>query len=160
MNKKYLFYIIFLFIILLVILIDQLTKYWVMALLRPGQSISLFSDYIYITYVFNEGGAFSLFSNFSGMFIFMGFFIPVLIIFFFNAIAKKGRLWIISAGLIVGGAFGNLFDRLKYGHVIDFINVRIWPIFNFADIAISLGIIVLFIQILREERTKNAQGPV
>lgn len=146
------------------IIADRLTKLWIVRLLPvPGQEIHVLGTALSFTHVHNTGGAFGLFSNFNFLFVIVGILVPVLILIFFRKLLGKGVGWSIGTGLILGGAVGNLIDRLLYGHVIDFIDVHFWPIFNVADIGITVGIGILFLLILREgneeKKEESAQGP-
>jgi signal peptidase II len=82
----------------------------------------------------------------------MGIIVPVLIMIFYRKLFEKGEIWIIAAALVTGGALGNEIDRVMYGYVIDFLDVRFWPIFNVADIGISAGIVLLFIALLTDKQ--------
>lgn len=138
------------------IVLDRLTKNWVVSywdlhhLIVGKDSIPAIGNTVWITYARNTGGAFGLFDQFSFIFIMMGVLIPVLIMVFFKTLLEKGSGWVIAAAFIFGGAIGNFIDRILVGYVVDFINFQFWPIFNVADIAISVGIGILFICIVRE----------
>lgn len=137
--------------------IDRLTKQWVVHTLPVGEPKPVMGHFLYFTQVHNTGGAFGLFSNFSLLFVIMGVLVPVLILIFFKKLIDKGPAWIVGTAFILGGAIGNLIDRVLYGYVIDFIDVRFWPIFNVADISITVGIGILFIVIMREGKEKEKQ---
>ncbi|MDQ7821788.1 MAG: signal peptidase II [Candidatus Eremiobacteraeota bacterium] len=134
----------------LVIALDRFTKMLVLTSLAPLESRPLVGRLILITHIHNFGGAFGLFSHMAFFFVVMGVIVPLLIVIFFKKLVAKGRGWIVAAALIMGGALGNLIDRVTYGYVVDFINIRVWPIFNVADIAITMGIIILFISMITE----------
>lgn len=157
MKKTYLSLIYLLLPAIITLVVDRITKNWVMHRLVVGESKALIGHIMFITHIHNEGGAFGLFSKFRIFFIIMGILVPLLILLFFNILQKRGTPWVVAAGLIFGGATGNLIDRISYRHVIDFLDFRIkndnvWPVFNVADISITIGIAILFISILKDSR--------
>lgn len=141
----------------LLILLDQLSKHYLENLLFPGQAISLIKNLFQLTLIHNPGGAFGLFRH-SGSFLFI--IIPVLVIalilLFGRKLPGKSFSGKLSLGLIVGGALGNLIDRLRFGYVIDFLDLSLrghhWPAFNFADLGISIGAIILCYKMLTVRR--------
>ena len=125
------------------ILLDQLTKILVRNNMNLFESIPVIPKVFHITYIENPGAAFGILANQRTFFII----ITLLIlagVFYFQRKLKTPRLILnISLGLVVGGAIGNLIDRLRVGTVTDFFDFRIWPIFNIADTAVVLGVIYL-----------------
>ncbi|MFH1283411.1 MAG: signal peptidase II [bacterium] len=122
-------------------MIDQISKLIIRNNLFLGESIKVF-PFLYITYITNTGTAFGLAKGNNTFFI-----IVILIVIFFIVAFKKSIFspsWVsfISYSLILGGAFGNLLDRIMFGKVIDFIDFRFWPVFNFADTFVSIGAIL------------------
>jgi len=137
------------------VLLDRLSKIWVQGAIPPGEVKAFIGHTLCLTHVHNLGGAFGLMANMRIVFLIMGFLIPLLIIVFYQKIARKGTTWLLAASLILGGAVGNLIDRLVLGYVVDFLDFRIggrnvWPIFNVADIAITVGVVILFFVLIRE----------
>lgn len=140
---------------LLVIVADQLSKYLAMHLLLPYQSLSLL-PILNFTLAYNTGAAFSFLSGAGNwhLWFFMGFSIIVstIIIFWIIRLPNKEKLQLSALSLILGGAIGNLIDRFHFGYVVDFIDVYYknyhWPIFNIADSAITVGAILLILDIL------------
>ncbi len=125
-----------------VVILDRLSKLWVQGAIPPGEIKSFIGHTLCLTHVHNLGGAFGLMPNFRIIFLIMGFLIPLLIVIFYKKIALKGPAWLFAASLILGGAVGNLIDRVALGYVVDFLDFRIggrnvWPIFNIADIAVT-----------------------
>lgn len=159
--KKILNSVLFLIIpALLALITDRYTKSWVLNSIGIGESKPFIGNFLFLTHIHNEGGAFGLFARYRIFFIIMGFLVPLLIIIFFYKLHKKGIPWVIAAGLIFGGATGNLIDRIKFGHVIDFLDFRlnnnnVWPVFNIADIAITIGIAILFICMLKDNNEQD-----
>jgi signal peptidase II len=133
------------FIIALVILsLDQLTKFIVTKSLWLNQSIPLVKGILYLTLIRNRGAAFGIFKNQVPLFIVTSIFAIILICFNLkDPRHKKLSLYNISLSLILGGAVGNLIDRVFLGYVVDFLDLRIWPVFNVADSAITVGAILL-----------------
>jgi signal peptidase II len=123
---------------LLIILLDQLTKYLVLKYMPLHQSIPLIKNILHLTYIQNTGAGFGILKGFNLILIFISLIIIGVILFYFEKIIKEKQIHIPIA-LILGGAFGNLIDRVFLGHVIDFIDFRIWPAFNIADSCITIG---------------------
>jgi signal peptidase II len=162
MKKEHRYTLYFLSLGIIVVVLDRLAKSWVLVTVPFGRSMPLVGKFLYVTHVHNTGGAWGLFSNLSPLFVVMGLLVPILILVFYKKLMEKGLGWVIAAALILGGALGNLYDRVFYHHVVDFLDVKynggsIWPIFNVADIAISVGIGILFICLLREPPQEKEQ---
>ena len=129
---------------ILIILLDQLTKYLISKYMLLHQSIPLIKNILHITYIQNTGAGFGILKNQNTFLIFTSLIIIGIILFYIKRIIKEKQIHIPIA-LILGGAFGNLIDRIFLGHVIDFIDFRIWPAFNVADSAITIGAVWLMI---------------
>lgn len=113
-------------------------------------SIPLIDNILYITVVFNKGAAFSILRGQTTFLIYIGI---VFIAFFFILMMrerKRSVIYYISCGLVLGGALSNLYDRIFLGYVIDYIDIKIWPVFNLADSCITVGAILLFISSFRK----------
>lgn len=140
---------IFFLIIASVVLLDQLTKAWVMHSFALYESKEVIAGLFNLTYLRNTGAAFSMFAGQAGMgrrIFFIGIALAallVIVILYYHA-ARKFRLYTIGLGLIAGGALGNLIDRVRFGSVVDFLDFYItthhWPSFNVADSAITVGV--------------------
>jgi len=132
---------------LIVLVIDQITKYIIISKMSLGESIPILSDIFHLTLVHNRGVAFGLFNNNQ----FITFFLIVIgccVIFYIISTIRNLSFWHrIATGMMVGGAIGNIVDRIRVGAVIDFLDFRIWPVFNVADSAISVaaGIFIILI---------------
>ena len=132
---------------LTIILFDRVTKIFFSKILLYGESIPVLEKVFHFTLVHNTGIAFGLFKDQGIVFIV----VPVIaiILLFFNLYYYKqngevlSRGYIIAFSLILGGAIGNLIDRIYFGYVIDFLDFRIWPVFNIADSAITIGAVVI-----------------
>lgn len=143
------------FIAVLVTFIDMLVKVIVKNTLLLGERNTIIEDIFYLTYVKNTGAAWSILENNT----FLIVIITLVILFGLVYYVVKHNLdkyEVLGYGIILGGALGNLFDRLLYGYVVDFIDIIIfgydYPVFNIADIAIVVGVIILFIGMFRGER--------
>lgn len=136
----------------LVIVIDQITKRIVDTTMQLYQSIELI-PYFQLTYMRNQGAAFSFLSGAGGwqrwFFIGLAVIASVFICFWLKKLNRSQRWEAIAWSLVLGGALGNLIDRILYGYVIDFLDVYIgdwhWPAFNVADSAITVGVVMLLL---------------
>jgi signal peptidase II len=137
----------FLVVAALVVGLDQLTKLWVRAHLALGESLPL-TDRLSLTYIGNTGSAFGLLANQAFLLIIIGIAGLLVILLFLRYLSVATTLSMVSIGLILGGAVGNLTDRLRFGYVTDFVDFRLWgnfhwPVFNIADAALTVGILAL-----------------
>jgi signal peptidase II len=143
-----------------VVLSDQITKSIAVHRLGLHESFPVVQGLFHFTLVYNTGTAFGLFRDMTLAFILVTvaavFFI--LSTLFFQKDTKLATAETIALSLVLGGAVGNLIDRVRLGHVIDFLDFRVWPVFNVADSAITCGAIVLGIFILRSSRGKAASS--
>jgi len=144
-------------IVVIVFLLDRLTKFFITKNLLVSQSVPLVKGVLYFTLVHNRGAAFGILKNQVPLFILTSAIAVVLIYLNLKRNKKRGlSVYNFSLSLILAGALGNLADRFTLGYVIDFIDLRIWPVFNIADAAITIGAILLGYSILRP--TKQGQG--
>jgi signal peptidase II len=126
----------------LVLTLDQLTKFVVRQSLATYQSWP-FSGFFRFTHVHNTGSAFGLFQDQNLILLFVSIIGIVVLGFVYGSQNQPGRVIRLSIALMMGGAFGNLLDRVLFGHVTDFIDIGPWPVFNIADAAIVTGLIIL-----------------
>ena len=137
---------IFIFSIALFILVlDQFTKFVIKQNFHLNQSIPVINNIFHLTYITNTGSAFGLFKGLHIFFILFSVIVIIAIFYFIGKIKKNEKALQFSVGLLLGGTIGNLIDRLFYGSVIDFIDFRIWPVFNIADSAVTISIVLLVI---------------
>ena len=149
--------IVFFVSIFAILIVDQSLKSLVRLKLAVGESIPLINNIFHITYVTNTGAAFGLFKNSAIFFIIIS---VVAIAFIAGLILKSIKRAEFMANprfdlgliMIISGAIGNLADRLKFGYVIDFIDVRIWPVFNIADTSITIGTMLLILSYMCQKR--------
>ena len=130
---------------------DVLTKYSVDRSLVLGESVPVMENIFHITYARNEGAAFSILQ---GQTLFLiGFSLLALgLLVGFAWRFRMDRLAYLGAVVAISGALGNLYDRLTYGYVRDFLDFRVWPIFNVADMAIVAGMVLLAVRVIWLER--------
>ena len=154
----------FYLIALAIVLTDQVTKAIVVRSMRLGQSVSIVPGYFDLTFVLNPGAAFSLLATLperirNPFFILISAAAAILIIVYRARHLRAHRLASVSLGLILGGAVGNLIDRIRFGVVVDFLDAHVhqyhWPVFNVADSAISVGVTLLLIEMLLEWRRER-----
>ena len=135
-------------------IIDLVSKQLITHFLKLSDSIKVINNFFYITYVQNKGAAWSILEDQRILLLI----ISVLALFLINKFMNKeeiNKIESISYGMIIGGIIGNLFDRIIYSYVIDFLDFRIfgyhYPVFNLADSFIVIGIIMMIILTIRKE---------
>jgi signal peptidase II len=141
-------------IILLILIVDQLAKSFVQKTFQPGQSKALIENVFHITLVQNRGVAFGIFSQQHFTLLWICFALTAALVVIFNLYRKgflksKSRQFYLA--LVLAGAAGNLIDRIRFGYVVDFLDFRIWPVFNLADSAITVGVVLLILHILKQK---------
>ncbi|MGH7550716.1 MAG: signal peptidase II [Gemmatimonadota bacterium] len=141
---------------LVVVVLDQLTKWWVRAELTLNQPVPVVGENVRLLYIHNEGAAFgiSIGEHSSTLFLILASAASVLVLYLLLATPAGDRLQRFALGLILGGAVGNIIDRIRFGEVVDFIQVGVsghyWPIFNVADSAVTVGAVLLGIAYLSD----------
>jgi signal peptidase II len=140
-----------------VFLLDRWTKSLITANLFPGQSMLVVPHLLWFTSVQNIHGAFGMFGSQPVLLIGLALLVLVLFAFAFRDAVRSSTIVRIAFGAIVGGAAGNIVDRLQHQYVVDFIDFKtIWPnVFNAADSCITIGVIVLILSSLRSDRAKT-----
>lgn len=146
---------------LFIVVLDQLTKWLVVTNIPYGGSWSPWewlSPYARIVHWSNTGVAFGMLQGMNPVFIGLAILVSGAIIYYYQQIDKKD--WLIRLALIMelGGAIGNLIDRIRYGHVIDFISIGRFPVFNIADSCITVGVVVLLIGVWVQEKREKARA--
>ncbi len=148
-----------------VVVLDQVSKYWIQATLLPYEQITIWPVFN-LTLVFNRGAAFSFLSNASGwqrpFFIGLAALVSLVLIVWLTRLNRRERLLATGLALVIGGAVGNLIDRIWLGHVVDFLDFHWgdwhWPAFNVADSAITLGVALLLIDGFSGRRSRSEVG--
>lgn len=140
-----------------IILIDQIIKHIVTENMRAGETIPIVQNAFHITYILNPGAAFGILENARIFFIAATFLVLAIGFYVFPKLKKQEKFIRYGSISLLAGAVGNLIDRIQNGLVVDFIDFRIWPVFNIADIAICLGaVLVVYSVINSKEETSNA----
>ncbi|WP_440895223.1 signal peptidase II [Amphibacillus sp. Q70] len=147
---------------LLIILLDQVTKWLVLANMEIRESIPIIENFLYITSHRNSGAAWGILADQMILFYVITVIVIVVLVYYIKQYAKTNKWLGFGLGLILGGAIGNFIDRLIYQEVVDFIDVYFgsysYPIFNVADSALVMGVIIIGIFILKDEFGKGAKG--
>lgn len=134
-----------------VVFLDQVSKAIVVNFLKINQSVPILPGIFHLTYILNPGASFGLFPGLSLLFVIAALiFIVIAIVFIF--LERPRLVTQIFLGLISGGALGNGIDRLIYGAVVDWLDFRVWPVFNLADVAISLGVFLFIYKLISKRR--------
>ena len=144
---------------LVVILLDMVSKYIVSRLLIVNESVMVIKNFFNITYVRNTGAAFSIFSGNTFLVMIVSFIIIIGIILYISKNKPSNKMEKVAYSLILGGAIGNFIDRIIYGYVRDFIEIDIfgwdYPIFNLADVFVVVGVILLVIATWRGRNDRD-----
>jgi signal peptidase II len=151
-----------LIVIALVSASDQLSKLWIRTHLAPGESLNI-TDRLSFIHIENTGGVFGLLANQTFLIIIISIAGLLFILLFLRYLSPATKLSIVSISLIMGGAVGNLIDRIRSGSVTDFIHFRLWGdfywhTFNIADAAIVVGVFVLIYSFYRSGVFRKAYG--
>ncbi|MCM8791600.1 MAG: signal peptidase II [Candidatus Omnitrophica bacterium] len=152
-KRKNLNFYLFLFILFIFIFsVDRYTKLYIINHFFPLQSIPIIKNIFHLTFICNTGGFFGVFKNNNFIFIIVSFLAIILIIRDLRD-ASTDNNFKVALTLIIAGAMGNLIDRLLWGYVIDFLDFRIWPVFNIADTSISCGVILIIYRMFIKNRS-------
>ncbi|MBU0694150.1 MAG: signal peptidase II [Candidatus Omnitrophica bacterium] len=119
------------------------------------QSIHLIKNILHITVVFNRGAAFGILQGKGTFLVYIGLIFILVFLVFIKKQGQKNLSFLIPCGLILGGAISNLYDRIFFGFVVDYIDIRIWPVFNLSDSCITIGAGLLFLSSFKKNG-KNA----
>jgi len=147
-----------------VLLVDQLTKWWVLSTFRLYESLPVIPGFFDLTFVTNTGAAFGMLAGEQNIwrqifFVSMTMTALVVLCFAFRHYRHAGKLYVLGIGLVSGGALGNLVDRLRFGHVVDFLDFYIkshhWPAFNVADSSITVGVALFLLAGYLESRNND-----
>jgi signal peptidase II len=147
-------------LVAVILVLDRWTKALILDRFDLNESVPVIDGFFNITYVRNTGVAFGIFSSISSpvksilLSVFTAFAAVAVITYSYRS-PVRNRLLQVALALILGGALGNLYDRLAYGYVVDFLEFYLgsyhWPAFNVADSAITTGVILLALEIIRNE---------
>lgn len=150
----------FLSIASLVAFADQVVKAIVVRHLYLHDSIVVIPEFFSITRIHNNGIAFGLFQDrLPEVFTIITLMSMLAVLYFYLTISPRSTLLTVGCSLILGGALGNLIDRFRLGYVVDFINFGVWPAFNLADSAVSIGVFLLMVSFFRGEKGQVEDAP-
>ncbi|NMA14433.1 MAG: signal peptidase II [Clostridia bacterium] len=142
----------FFMIVFAVLVADQVSKFFIQSNMVELQSVPIIPNIFHITYVLNPGAAFSLFAHRTTFFIIVTIVAVILSVYFYYKFGRKEFILGLGIALQCGGAVGNLIDRLRIGKVVDFLDFRVWPVFNIADSFICIGVALICWQLLKPEK--------
>jgi signal peptidase II len=153
--------VLFLGLAVLVVVLDQMTKRMAEDRLRGQRSVPLLDDILRLTYVENRGAAFGLLQDQTTFFVLVGLLVIGVIAMSYRYLPRSGFMLHLALGLMLGGAIGNLVDRVRQGYVVDFVDfgyrANWWPVFNVADSAIVIGVALMALNALSP--TTEQQSP-
>ena len=139
---------------IIVFILDQITKNLASTYIKLNHSVTIIKDFFYLRYINNTGASWGILSNSKVLLIILSLIAIVIIIRYVNTF-KNTKLNIFGFGFLLGGIIGNLCDRVLFGYVIDFLDFIIFhydfPVFNFADTFIVIGVVFIIISIIRGE---------
>lgn len=137
------------------LVLDQVSKYYVMNHFVIGESVSVIQNVFHLTYIINRGAAFGMLANQRWFFLVVAF-ILIIVYAIYHKKVNRGPISLrIGSALLISGAIGNGIDRYVLHGVVDFFDFRIWPIFNVADIGICVGVACIIYHLLRNEHEES-----
>ena len=142
-------------IVFFLILADQAIKFLVVSYMKLGESIPVLAGIFHITYIENPGAAFGLFANQRVIFIVAAALVIAAACLMYRRLMSEKVIVRWGVALLLGGAAGNLIYRVRIGCVIDFLDFRIWPVFNIADIGICIGVALLMYALLFDKEKEK-----
>ncbi|MBO6178976.1 MAG: signal peptidase II [Selenomonadaceae bacterium] len=137
------------YLLLGIIILDQVIKHIVTVNMKAGETIPVIKNAFHITYILNPGAAFGILENERLFFIIAGAIVLAVGFYIIPKLNKQAHLVRYGAIFLLAGAVGNLIDRIQNGLVVDFLDFRIWPVFNIADIAIVCGTFFILYAVMR-----------
>ncbi|MDD2521268.1 MAG: signal peptidase II [Anaerolineaceae bacterium] len=143
----------------IIVIFDQWSKGWIRQNVALGEEIypiSFLEPFFRFTFWQNTGAALGIFQNANIPLLVLTTIISILIIWYYHKAIDEPLLFRISLGLLLGGAVGNIIDRIQLGYVTDFIAVGRFPVFNVADSAVTIGVILMLIGLFVQERKEKA----
>jgi len=139
------------------VIIDQVTKFIASSSLKMNESVSILDGFFHITLTHNTGAAFGIFKGMLPAFIFLSVITVFIIILYTKKLRHDFPFLGLGLLLVLAGTIGNLIDRIRLGYVIDFIDIKLWSVFNVADTTISVGGALLVYHILTTSRRHKAK---
>lgn len=145
----------FYLIVIIWLVLDQVSKYYVMNHFAIGESVSVIQNVFHLTYIINRGAAFGMLANQRWFFLVVAF-ILIIVYAIYHKKVNRGPISLrIGSALLISGAIGNGIDRYVLHGVVDFFDFRIWPIFNVADIGICVGVACIIYHLLINEQEES-----
>jgi signal peptidase II len=139
-----------------IIILDQALKFCLAAIIPPHESVPIIQGIFHITVVYNTGAAFGLFKGQPSLFFIGVSAVAIMyLIYFLKAAGEAGFSFLLGIVLMLAGSASNLVDRFRTGCVIDYLDFRIWPVFNLGDTAISIGVFILVLHLVLKPRTQQ-----
>lgn len=167
MNDIFKKHLVFIIVTLVCFIGDRVTKHLAVAYLKGRSSVNIIENFLDLSYVENTGAAFGLFTGLDSalrvpLLTVIAIFALLFIIYIYVKVAQEDWLTRMSLSLVMGGALGNIWDRVKHGYVVDFIDVHYyrhftWPTFNFADIVITIGAGLIILSLITGGTKKNEE---
>ena len=142
-------------VLIIWLLLDQLTKYYVMNHFLLGESLPVIPNVFHLTYIINRGAAFGMLTNQRWFFLAVAFVLIIVYVFYRKRVNNGPLSLRVGTALLISGAIGNGIDRYVLHGVVDFFDFRIWPIFNIADIGICVGVVCVIYYLLTSEREEK-----
>ncbi len=146
----------------LVLIIDQLVKIVIVMKLLPFQNVWIISNVFAISYVRNYGAAFGIMQSQKLLLIILSLLVILLVWFNRHKLTQYPKILQMGLAIALGGALGNLVDRIRLGYVVDFLDFQVWPVFNIADIGIVCGVGLIILGLFFEQSQiwkKISRGP-
>jgi len=140
-----------------IMLLDQSSKWWIEENMRLGESIAVVSGVFHITHIHNPGAAFGIFPHQQYFFIFSAVLMALVGLWAIKRFSHYGLFFVYGIVGMIAGALGNLIDRVRLSAVVDFLDFRIWPIFNVADIAIVCGAAAIVWALWQDENGEKVE---
>lgn len=143
-----------LILVFAVVAVDQLSKFYVQSQMTLGLSLPVVDNIFHITYILNPGAAFGILEHQTVFFIAIAVLMLAAVLYVYLRLPQGSHVLRLGIGLMAGGAAGNVIDRVRTGHVVDFLDFRVWPVFNIADMAIvgGVGLIIFSLYFLSEKK--------
>ena len=149
--------VVFFLVAALIVAADQLVKRAIATHFLPDESRIVVPKLLWLTYVQNHRGAFGLFGAHPLVLAAVALGVVILFYIWYRQGGATPSTH-VAFGMILGGALGNIIDRVRFGYVVDFIDLRWWPVFNVADSAITIGVCLLLLRILWHERRQQTES--
>lgn len=141
--------------VVIVLIADRISKIWVVNNLpfeEPVVIIPALKNIFTLTYIRNSGAAFGMLPNMNWFFAIIAILVVAAVVIWYDTLPVQHLPGRIAVGMVLGGAIGNLVDRARTGNVVDFLHLHFWPIFNVADCSLVVGVIIIGLYLILEEK--------